>query len=267
MRRRAVLVGIGAAGGAAAALAWPEWLRRAFAGGEVEGGETCDITRDPAAVPTANDKLDLAGAARRAKATGRRVLVLVIPASDDHKWEQGHVFGEYLNNATDAELAPLARAEVVCATVAEVHKLAPPNGPPPATADEPLLFVVHPGATPVTAQAFDATIPPLGEWDPSLAPGAQTLTDDEKVQKRVAIMAGLVRRAVGPTDPAVAARDAAIVRKSVVEKPPTGTRWARSRGCGVNIEGEPPAMVGCGMGHVPAKSERFLYFFSDGTTI
>lgn len=42
-----------------------------------------------------------------------------------------------------------------------------------------------------------------------------------------------------------------------------GSKWANSGGCGTRIEGEEQrVMVACGMGHVPAKSSRFLYFFT-----
>ncbi|HND11498.1 MAG TPA: hypothetical protein PLY80_13740 [Pseudomonadota bacterium] len=42
-----------------------------------------------------------------------------------------------------------------------------------------------------------------------------------------------------------------------------GSKWARSSGCGMRIEGEDQRrMVACGMGHVPAMSSRFLFFFT-----
>lgn len=42
-----------------------------------------------------------------------------------------------------------------------------------------------------------------------------------------------------------------------------GSKWAVSGGCGTRIEGEKQnLMVACGMGHVPAKSSRFLFFFT-----
>lgn len=47
----------------------------------------------------------------------------------------------------------------------------------------------------------------------------------------------------------------------------SGSRWARSDGCGTTFEDEKDdraMMVACGMGHVPAKSARFLYFFTGG---
>ena len=47
------------------------------------------------------------------------------------------------------------------------------------------------------------------------------------------------------------------------EKPPGGTHWASSSGCGLTIEGaQKQSMIACGMGHVPTLSRRFLYFFA-----
>jgi hypothetical protein len=47
------------------------------------------------------------------------------------------------------------------------------------------------------------------------------------------------------------------------DRPPRGSRWAHSSGCGTTIEGEEDESIaiGCGMGHVPRKSQRFLYLY------
>ena len=54
-----------------------------------------------------------------------------------------------------------------------------------------------------------------------------------------------------------AGAEAAIVRAR-----PAGAQWGRTAGCGVTIEGEPPAGIRCGMGRVPALSQRFLHFYA-----
>ena len=60
---------------------------------------------------------------------------------------------------------------------------------------------------------------------------------------------------------AVLARSA---RSRFVEVPPGGAKWARSTGCGADIEGETEAFaIACGMAHVPQMAERFLYFLSE----
>lgn len=53
------------------------------------------------------------------------------------------------------------------------------------------------------------------------------------------------------------------VRNQYVRREIPGSRWGRGSGCGTQVEGEAPRFVGCGMGHVPELSRRFLYFFSD----
>ena len=53
------------------------------------------------------------------------------------------------------------------------------------------------------------------------------------------------------------------VRTQYVRREIPGSRWGRGSGCGTQIEGETPRLVGCGMGHVPQLSRRFLFFFSD----
>ncbi len=60
----------------------------------------------------------------------------------------------------------------------------------------------------------------------------------------------------------LAPRLAELTRDAMVRsQPPAGARWARSWGCGTNIEGvRTNVRVGCGMGHVPERSRRFLSF-------
>jgi hypothetical protein len=64
--------------------------------------------------------------------------------------------------------------------------------------------------------------------------------------------------------PALLALLAQAAAARLRDQPVPGSRWARSSGCGTVVEGAPELsrMVACGMGHVPAKSQRFLYFFS-----
>src|SRR4029078_8781974 len=61
---------------------------------------------------------------------------------------------------------------------------------------------------------------------------------------------------------------AASVVRAVRKGPPPGSHWANASGCGpATVENEKEdsdeiVAYGCGMGHVPAKSSRFLYFFA-----
>jgi hypothetical protein len=63
----------------------------------------------------------------------------------------------------------------------------------------------------------------------------------------------------------LAAALAKLVRRELKDERVPGSRWARSGGCGTNVEGHDSNMIiGCGMGSVPEKSQRFLYFFAKG---
>jgi hypothetical protein len=82
--------------------------------------------------------------------------------------------------------------------------------------------------------------------------------DDALLAKGAPLMLALAMRT---DDDAMKASLMKLVKSQMVAKPPRGTRWATGSGCGVDIEGEPPEIVGCGMGHTSPRSRRFLYFF------
>ena len=95
---------------------------------------------------------------------------------------------------------------------------------------------------------------------------ADTWQETERLEglasdRRIAAMGAMLRRELG-SDDRHAATLAGEVRARLRDKPPPGTRWAKGQGCGVDVEGEEPMMVACGMGHVPKKAARFLYFFA-----
>jgi hypothetical protein len=239
MKRRQFVTA--ASAGLAAAL-WPAMVRDAFA-----AEDACDGS------PLARVALVAAGF-RRARASGRPLLVFVVPANDGAKWQRGEVFGELINHGSDRDLAPLAGAEVICATMEDLRRLVPNAG-----AGEPLMVLVRPDKVPATARQLDVELelnPGYGDsWEETQR------KQDEASDKRIAAMGDLLRRSLG--DPGKrAATLADEVRARLKDKPPPGTRWAKSAGCGVDIEGEPPVLMGCGMGSVPKKAQRFLYFFA-----
>jgi hypothetical protein len=247
VKRRQIL---GAASAGLAASLWPAWLREAF--GEPPA---CDAAGGAALKRLAA----LSGAFGRARAGVKPLLVLVIPADDAAKYDRGRNFGELLNFGSDAQVAPLARAEVVCATMADLQRLVPGAG-----AGEPLMVLVSTQRLPATARQLDVALPvsePFGRgrggsWE------EMEKNDDVVSDQRIALLAGLIRGALGADD-AQAAALAADVRKRLKDQPPGGARWADSSGCGATIEGEDDNVaMGCGMGHVPRKSRRFLYFFA-----
>jgi hypothetical protein len=115
-------------------------------------------------------------------------------------------------------------------------------------------------------------------------------TDDDVFQARVTALADLARTAILPApDPARTPSLARTVDERLVKRPPTGSHWATSSGCGTKVEPTPEeieaerlaelearkkgifrlkhfSVIGCGMGHTPEKSRRFLYFFARAET-
>jgi hypothetical protein len=233
-----------------AAALWPSWLREAFA-----DEPACDAPGGAALARLAA----LAGAFKAAREAGKPLLVLVIPDGDMEKWSRGQLFGELLNHGSDVQLAPLSRAEVACATMADLKRLVPTAGN-----GEPLLVLVTADRVPATARQLDVAVPAYGSpWgDANEGWEEQQKKEDAVADKRIAALATLLRGALGADDTRAAAL-AGEVRARLTKKPPRGARWANGHGCGTDIEGEKDQMmVACGMGHVPRKSARFLYFFT-----
>ncbi len=233
---------LGGAAAAAAIAAWPSFLRRAF-------GDS-SVARSGQPAPETGHVVE--GAWRRALAAGRPMLVFVVPKNDQDKYERGHAFGEYLNNSTDAALAPLARAEVVCATMDELRGTIQNAGD-----GEPLLVLVDKDR-PIAR--FEAALPKMnrmerGRWEES------DREAEVVIDKRMKLLADWIAARL-PVDNAQAAALAADAKQKLRAAPPPGAHWARSSGCGTDIEGVRESMVDCGMGHVPRKSQRFLYLFS-----
>jgi hypothetical protein len=54
--------------------------------------------------------------------------------------------------------------------------------------------------------------------------------------------------------------DAAAAR--ITGAAPPGAKWAKTGGCGVEVEGEEAPAVACGMGYVPEISRRFLWLYT-----
>jgi hypothetical protein len=210
----------------AAAALWPAWLRRAFADVTVRGTAPLHIV-----APT---------------------LVLIIPQKDDDKLDRGQAFGELLNYGSDHDLAPLALVDVVCLPAARLD-----------VAGDPLMVFVDGDKK----QILDGKLPALF---PRNQRGEYVYTDENAstvTPRRMALLAALIQRALGPRRAADARGDGAlaeVARARYVERAPAGTHWARDGGCGVDVEHAPELSdnVDCGMGHVPYRSARFLFFFT-----
>jgi hypothetical protein len=282
MKRRAFL---GTAAASFAAAAWPGWIRRAFA--------------DAAITQPGKLGVSMAQALGHARATGRPLLVLVVPADDAQKWERGHAFGEWINHGSVEQRWPLALADVVCAPIAEL-------GMPPEK-NEPLMVLVEPTgeARTLRGKLDEVLHPPI-----YVGANPPRFDDDAIIAQRIAKLADLGQQAIAPDlatlerrkreawqaicpdgqpcptrsarfVPADLALQAAAApeaeRRSIHRKlgdhvdatikrvAPAGSHWADASGCGMRIEDEKEdgmMIVGCGMGHVPEKSQRFLYLYA-----
>jgi hypothetical protein len=186
-------------------------------------------------------------AVRVSQDPAKKTLVLIIPAAEDQRDSRGHVLGAFLNHASDAQLAPLAGVEVVCAPQ-----------PPLPTVPEPLLALY--GRDGSIRWASAQGLPPI-KWN----------SDDDasaSIEKQIDFVAMRVRELMGA--PAGNVKQlAASVRERLLVKAPPGAHWARDSSCGFDeVEGmsDPEAdnkiSMDCGMGHVPDKSARFLYFWN-----
>lgn len=252
MGRRALL-GWTAAGLAGATA--PGWIAAAFAG---DGDGSFGL---PGESP-------LQAALRAARASGKPVLVIVIPEDEGERHRRGGVWGELLNHGSEEGLARLALCEVVCASNAEVRAMKAIAGVPSI---EPFALLIEKmRARPVRVdvgklQPVDFTMEAMAAYE-GLAK-ARIVRVEAALAKALApsgAALGWPSREVGERRAARIAALAKDARQRLLLTPPRGTRWASSGGCGLTIEGEDcDVRVACGMARVPEISRRFLYFFSE----
>ena len=206
--------------------------------------------------PTVKDLARDMTAARLAK---RDLLVFVIP-HDDLRWDRGHALGAFLNHGNDAVRARLTAVQVSCATRSAVEKLTRASVPESAG-----LVLVNLSAVPAAVSTQPLDMPALDLWRQE-----EDETWEAREKRETAMVVSrihVVERALMALLPSpVADRAAALadVKARIVDAPPTGANWARSSGCGTIVEGRDDNMgIGCGMGHIPALTSRFLLFPSD----
>jgi hypothetical protein len=239
MKRRTFLAAVGAS---AAAALWPRLIRNAFA----------DASFD--APGTRKTAPGLSTSPRQIDVSKRAQLVIVVPADDGQKYRRGEVWGEYLNHGAAAQIAPLSQVEVSCATMAELGALAGD------VTGEPLALLF---GTDGSVQPLDAKVP-----DYSRGLRMEGQDDDAIVDKRIGIVSKMIARALPPVPAGETHAAAERVVRALRTQPPSGSHWANASGCGpATVENmkEPDGEIvayGCGMGHIPAKSSRFLYFFA-----
>jgi hypothetical protein len=239
MKRRTFLAAVGAS---AAVALWPRLIRRAFA----------DASFD--APGTRKTAPGLSTSAKRIDPSLKPQLVIVVPADDGQKYRRGELWGEYLNHGEPGQIAPLSHVDVSCATMAELGALARD------VKGEPLALLFSRDGSVV---ALDAKVPDYGT-----SGRFDAKADDALVDKRIALVSAMVQRELPPVPAGEVRAAAARVVRAVREQPPSGSHWANASGCGPatveNMKDDSDEIVGygCGMGHIPAKSSRFLYFFA-----
>jgi hypothetical protein len=262
----------------AIAAAWPLLVRRAFA-------DVCPPKNAKTPDEAAREKREREAsearkkAVARAVAAGKTVLIFVIPDDDGEKWERGRAFGEWLNHGDNDQLAPLARATVLCATTSEL---------PVKVDGQPLMVLLRPGAPP---RPLDGELMKYTDRRihvvkaPNEPPEPEPPDDDTVFARRVGLLADLTSSTLGPAGPDSIALARQVRTRIIAVDPPEGSHWANDSGCATRIEAtraekeaekraEEEALkkgfmfskhfvaVGCGMGHVPDKSRRFLYFYA-----
>jgi hypothetical protein len=285
---------------AVGAATLPSWVRRAFA--------DASLTRDTPQPSTARAALE------RARDRRRPFVAIVIPEDDDGKRTRGELFGEYLMNATEEQLAPLAACELAAVPIEELRTSVKLTGVPLALRIEPSGEVATVGAevAPPRVGAKRAMSDEAGAErviDERVAFVAQqmaTLTghrDAALLRRRALVAAALLgaderarldgagdARAIDALPLGLVERGAPILEARATEASPTvraailralgrsvaarvrggrvpGSHWARASGCGLDeVEGMPERgeviAMDCGMGHVPPRASRFLYFYS-----
>ena len=283
----------------AGATAIPHWLAHAFGLGHGGGDEAPEIV-DPACLVDGDGR--------------RLLLVLIVPVDDGTKRPRGEALGAWLNHGTDAQIAPLAAIDLLCAPASEIESLGgePVEGEPWAVLIDRRdghtvpIDLDLPSHGELMKNADDVDSP--DEWrkldlrasldriellatalmDP-VREGLKRSAEDDRARlgagKLEALRAAVTDRgavpahvldegagvllveAADPTSGLEQARVDSLLadvarRRFVVRRVP-GSRWANSRGCGVQVEGEEPVFIGCGMGNVPQLSQRFLYWFTE----
>lgn len=220
---------------------------------------------------------ELADAWRRAASSGRPVLAIVIPEDPDRRWFSADIWGEVITHGSDEAIAALSAAELVCATQAEIAALVPDYAPKQPA---PMLVRLDAAAIPVKVQAFQVTIPAVDPTEAEKLTAAREAAqaagedwwglpsaDDLTIDARIAGMEAMILSAIQPT---AASRQADLAARR--RAPITGSRWMVSGGCASSFETPDPLqpdeqdmsmMVGCGMGHVSARSQRFLDFLTE----
>lgn len=255
MRRR-TFIKTGAA--ALAAAAWPGWIRRAFADASLAAGAFAD-------------------GERRARSSGKPLLVLIAPDDPGESYRRGRLFASMIDDISDEERAPLALVEVVCAPLADLRGRGVGERTVAAVIDGGRAVAIEPslvidGRFPGDPEAAgllaglarvvlaDAELPRLARR------AVARLTPDELL----AVRAALADARRPPPPLALADRAAAeIAMGARIDRRPD-LRALLGRAAAARLRGDPPGArwemedpcPGCGMARATAPGRRFLRLFA-----
>jgi hypothetical protein len=215
MKRRNFLLG-------ATALTLPAWLGCAFGSKSEWAFDDEDIQKGST----------IGKAFLRAQALGKPLLVLVIPPypfsseqmndkSDAEKekywavstgrYERGHAFGEFLNNASEEQRWTLALCEVICALPEEIEYVTGPL----TFSYAPLMVLIETDTKSPTAISVDGVLPKLFGDQTYFADYEEEKKNEEKlINDRIILIAKLLKDALAPT-PKTLERRANQVRSSL----------------------------------------------------
>jgi hypothetical protein len=240
----------------AGALALPLFARSAFAS---DPGMTEELRL-------------LTDAWRGARHAGRKVMVLVVPDDPTERWRRQDAWGEALTWGGEEVYALLGQVEVVCVRADSLEQILPD-----AHDREAWAFFVDPGALPARFAAFQADweqeASGMRGWGDGNQSWEERRASEEKESEVLvaAFAAGLLEAAAAVVTPwrdldtrtrsVVVARGRTMLRGAL-----PGAMWSTSYGCGSTPdEPDPEDRWGfaCGMGYVPARSERFVQFLAE----
>lgn len=202
--------------------------------------------------------------------------MFIVPEDDHAAFHLGRQLGAFLMYGSQEALTALGLAEVACMRMSELRALVP-NAP------EAVLVLIDTGLSPMGVTAFEGPLPPpyrlslppelaeldFPEGDPRYWPWreAEYLREDLYVEQGIGAVGALLLHALGhalatasPTE-----RVQALIRtRALLQLSVSGGKWARDEGCGIEIERHLAIqlMPLCGMGYMPERAQRFLYFYS-----
>lgn len=237
---------LGLASASAAGIALPGWLAQGF------GSRPQDGWSPPEGGARNGDVADPRDAWRRARAAGRPLLVLTIPAELASQFERGSVWGELLMNGSAECLSDLALCDVVCAELAVLRRALP--GLPGLSREESLAVLIE--SDDPRAQAVDAELPSVhfrwGEND------ANEIYERE-VRGRIAELEAVLREALAPDESTLERRARACATALGIEVDPPLLDPTRSTRRGARAEARrAPAMVRLAAERTPARRKQLI---------